>query len=66
MAVKLTRPSERVRARYRPSTPRHVKLLILGAACVAVGISRWYFLPVGLILLGLGALDMLHQRRRSA
>lgn len=66
MAVKLKRPSERVRERYRPSTPRYAKLLVLGAACTAVGLSRWYFLPVGLILLALGALDLMRERARSS
>lgn len=67
MAVKLKRPSERVsELRYRPSTPRYAKLLVLGAACTAVGLSRWYFLPVGLILLALGALDLMRERARSS
>lgn len=65
MAVKLKRPSERIQARYRPETPRHTKLLIIGAACTAVGISRWYFLPFGIILLALGVLDLMRHRNEQ-
>lgn len=66
MAVKLQRPSERAQARYqRPKTPRWLKLLIAGAACAVAGISRTFFLPVGILLLGLGVLDYRQERKRG-
>lgn len=67
MAVKLKRPSERMKERtYRRTTPRYVTLLVIGAACAAVGISRWYFLPLGVILLALGTLDYMRHRNEQA